>query len=44
MSKQIFCDPSEIRKKGVITFKDIAVNEYSRTIEQEKATSRLRIS
>ncbi len=38
MSKSLFVDPNEIRKKGKITFQDIPVNQYDRTIEQEKAS------
>ena len=38
MPKTIFIDPNEIRKKGKITFQDIPVNQYDRTIEQEKAS------
>jgi len=37
MSKQLFIDPNEIRKSGKITFKDIPVNQYNKTIEEEKA-------
>jgi len=36
MPKSQFVDPNEIRKKGAITFQDIPVNQYDRTIEQEK--------
>lgn len=38
MPKTQFIDPSVIRKKGTITFRDIPVNQYDRTIEQEKAS------
>ncbi len=37
MPKTLFVDPNEIRKKGKITFQDIPVNQYDRTIEEEKA-------
>lgn len=36
MSKQLFVDPAEIRKAGKISFEDIAVNQYNKTIEEEK--------
>ena len=37
MPKQMFIDPSEVRKSGWIPFKDIPVNQYNKTIEEEKA-------
>lgn len=37
MSKQLFVDPDEIRKSGKIKFNDIDVNQYNKTIDQEKA-------
>ena len=36
MSKQLFVDPIELRKAGKITFEDIPVNVYNKTIEDEK--------
>ena len=36
MSKQLFVDPAELRKPGMIRFEDIPVNQYNKTIEQEK--------
>ncbi len=36
MPKSQFVDPKEIRKSGWITFKDIPVNQYNKTIEEEK--------
>jgi 2-oxoisovalerate dehydrogenase E1 component len=36
MSKSLFIDPVEIRKSGWIKFNDIPVNQYKKTIEQEK--------
>lgn len=36
MPKSQFVDPNEIRKKGKIKFKDIDVNQYSKSIEDEK--------
>lgn len=36
MPKSQYVDPVEIRKKGAITFKDIPVNQYDKTIEEEK--------
>ena len=37
MSKQLFVDPVELRKPGKITFEDIPVNVYNKTIQDEKA-------
>lgn len=36
MSKQLFVDPAEMRKAGKISFDDILVNQYNKTIEEEK--------
>ena len=36
MSKQLFVDPIELRKPGKIHFEDIAVNQYNKSIEDEK--------
>ena len=36
MPKSQFCNPSDLRKSGSIKFKDIPVNAYNKTIEQEK--------
>ncbi len=36
MSKQLFVDPKELRKKGKIKFEDILVNQYNKSIEDEK--------
>lgn len=36
MPKTQFIDPTETRKSGWITFKDIPVNQYNKTIEEEK--------
>lgn len=36
MPKSIFIDPNTLRKKGKITFTDIPVNQYHKTIEEEK--------
>ena len=36
MPKSQFVDPSEIRKSGWIKFNDIPVNQYNKTIEEEK--------
>ncbi len=36
MPKSIFIDPKDVRKKGKITFSDIPINQYIKTIEQEK--------
>ncbi|WP_423126296.1 alpha-ketoacid dehydrogenase subunit alpha/beta [Gaoshiqia sp. Z1-71] len=37
MPKVQFIDPQEVRKAGEVTFKPIPVNQYSKTIEEEKA-------
>ncbi len=37
MSKQLFVNPDEVRKSGWIKFHDIPVNQYNKTIEEEKA-------
>jgi len=37
MPKSLFIDPKETRKSGYITFKDIPVNQYNKTIEEEKS-------
>lgn len=36
MSKQLFVDPIKLREKGKIKFEDILVNQYDKTIEDEK--------
>ena len=36
MPKSQFLNPDELRKKGKIKFKDIHINNYSKSIEQEK--------
>mgnify|MGYP001060301198 FL=1 len=36
MSKQLFVDPIKLREKGKIQFEDILVNQYNKTIEDEK--------
>lgn len=36
MPKSQYVDPVEVRKKGKITFNDIPVNQYDKTIEEEK--------
>jgi 2-oxoisovalerate dehydrogenase E1 component len=36
MPKSQFIDPSEIRKSGQIDFNPVPVNQYNRTVEQEK--------
>jgi 2-oxoisovalerate dehydrogenase E1 component len=37
MPKSQYVDPNEIRKSGWIKFHDIPVNQYSKTVEEEKA-------
>ena len=36
MTKQLAIDPKEMRKAGWIEFNRIPVNQYNKTIEQEK--------
>ncbi|HYE82092.1 MAG TPA: thiamine pyrophosphate-dependent enzyme [Clostridia bacterium] len=36
MPKSLFIDPNEVRKSGWIKFTDIPVNQYSRSIEEER--------
>jgi 2-oxoisovalerate dehydrogenase E1 component len=36
MTKSLFYDPSEIRKSGWIKFTDIPVNQYNKTLKDEK--------
>ena len=36
MAKQLFVDPLKLRGKGKIKFEDILVNQYDKTIEDEK--------
>ena len=37
MPKSQFIDPVEVRKPGSIQFKEIPVNQYNKSIEEEKA-------
>lgn len=37
MPKSQFIDPEEVRKAGEITFQPIPVNQYNKTVEEEKA-------
>jgi 2-oxoisovalerate dehydrogenase E1 component len=37
MPKAQFIDPNEVRKSGWIRFRDIPVNQYSKSIEEEKS-------
>ncbi len=37
MSKQLFVDPKELRAPGSIHFEDIPVNQYNKSIKDEKA-------
>jgi len=37
MPKSLFINPNEVRKPGYITFGQIPVNQYAKSIEQEKA-------
>jgi len=36
MPKSLFIDPNFVRQKGEITFDPIPVNQYDKTIEEEK--------
>ena len=36
MPKSQYMDPNELRKSGYVTFTDIPVNQYNKTIEEEK--------
>ncbi len=36
MPRTQFIDPNEVRRSGWITFRDIPVNQYNRTVQQEK--------
>lgn len=36
MPKSLFVDPKEVRKSGKLTFTDIPLNQYNKTIEEEK--------
>ena len=33
MPKNLYVDPSEVRAAGKVTFKDIPVNQYNKTIK-----------
>ena len=35
MTKKLFIDPSEVRKSGTLSFADIPVNQYKRTLHEE---------
>jgi 2-oxoisovalerate dehydrogenase E1 component len=35
MTKTLFIDPAEVRKPGSLSFTDIPVNQYKRTIREE---------
>ena len=37
MAKQLFVDPVFLRKPGKIHFEDIPVNQYNKSIQDEKA-------
>ena len=36
MPKSQFIDPKDVRKAGEITFKPIPVNQYNKTLKEEK--------
>ena len=36
MPKSLYTDPNELRAPGKIHFQDIDVNQYHKTIEEEK--------
>ena len=37
MPKSLFIDPKDARKSGMVKFRDIPINQYKKTIEEEKA-------
>ncbi len=37
MTKRLFIDPAQVRKPGAITFRDIPVNQYNRSLSGEAA-------
>ena len=37
MPKVQFIDPMDVRKPGEVTFKPVPVNQYNKTVEEEKA-------
>lgn len=37
MTKSLYIDPNELRKSGKIVFQDIQVNQYHKTIDEEKS-------
>ncbi|HLN73965.1 MAG TPA: hypothetical protein VK205_11765, partial [Prolixibacteraceae bacterium] len=37
MPKVQFIDPTEVRKANEVTFRPIPVNQYNKTVEEEKA-------
>jgi 2-oxoisovalerate dehydrogenase E1 component len=37
VTKSLFIDPNEMRKSGKVTFTDIPVNQYNKSVEEEKA-------
>lgn len=37
MTKSLYMDPNELRKSGKIVFQDIQVNQYHKTIDEEKS-------
>ncbi len=40
MPKSIYVDPVEVRKPGKVTFNDIPVNQYSKTVAEELASGK----
>ena len=40
MPKSLFVDPSVVREPGKVTFNDIPVNQYNKTIEEELASGK----
>ena len=44
MTKSLFLDPNELRKPGKVKFTDIQVNQYKKTIEEEKKSKNFKNS
>ena len=43
MPKSLFVDPNEVRKPGQVTFNDIPVNQYNKTVAEELASGKRRL-
>jgi len=40
MPKSLFVDPDQVRKPGKVTFNDIPVNQYNKTVAEELASGK----